>query len=334
MNPMESIFAFIAALSNAWLVVVLLAGLALVIFGADFLVDGASSLARRSGISEFVIGLTIVGFGTSCPELVVSVTGALAGNSDIAIGNVLGSNIFNTLLILGMTALVMPIAITRANLRRDIPLTLGVTVLMIACGMSYTLFKLGTSDGLSRVEGLVFLIIFAHYIWSCFNFDDKSADSTDEQKTFSVAGSIGLILAGLAGLVVGGKFFVEAATDLASNLGVSDKFIAITVLAGGTSLPELATCVIAAAKKKGQLALGNILGSNVFNILLILGCAAVIHPVSFADINLVDMGTLLGSAVLVLLSAFFFKRNQVDRGDGALLLLGFIAYYVWLFMNL
>ena len=331
---MQHILDSIATLPDYALVILLLAGLALVVFGADWLVDGASSIARRSGISEFVIGLTIVGFGTSCPELVVSVTGALSGHSAIAIGNVLGSNIFNTLLILGLTAVIMPIAITRANLRRDIPITLGVTLLLILCGMSYTLFRLGAGDGISRWEGLMFLCIFALYIWSCFKFDDKSADSMEEQKTFSIAGSVGLVLVGLAGLVVGGKLFVEAATDLATHLGVSDKFIAITVLAGGTSLPELATCVIAAAKKKGQLALGNILGSNVFNILLILGCAAVIRPVSFTGINLVDMGTLLASALLVLLSAFFFKRNEIDRGDGAIFLLGFIAYYIWLFINL
>ena len=331
---MEFISSFIASLSNPWLVAVLIAGLALVVFGADWLVDGASSIARRSGISEFVIGLTIVGFGTSCPELVVSVTGALAGNSDIAIGNVLGSNIFNTLLILGATALVMPITITRANLRRDIPITLGVTVLLVLAGKAFSLFGLGSGDMLSRWTGLAFLLIFALYLWSCFKFDDKSADSKDEQKTFTLAGGIALVLVGLAGLVVGGKCFVEAATDLASNLGVSDKFIAITVLAGGTSLPELATCIVAAAKKKGQLALGNILGSNVFNILLILGTAAVIHPISLAGINLVDMGTLLLSAVLVLLSAFTFKRNQIDRADGAVFLLCFIAYYVWLFINL
>ena len=331
---MEFIASFIAALSNVWLVVALLVGLALVVFGADWLVDGASSLARRSGISEFVIGLTIVGFGTSCPELVVSATGALAGNSDIAIGNVIGSNIFNTLLILGLTAVIMPIAITRANLRRDIPITLGATVLLVLLGMSHSLFGWGGWDGLSRVEGVVFLVIFAIYLWSCFKFDDKSADSTDEQKTFSIAGSIGLVLVGLGGLIFGGKVFVEAATDLASNLGVSDKFIAITVLAGGTSLPELATCIIAAAKKRGQLALGNILGSNVFNILLILGTAATIHPISFADINWVDLGTLLLSAVLVLLSAFTFKRDKIDRADGAVFLLAFIAYYVWLFINL
>ena len=331
---MEFISSFIASLSNPWLVAVLIAGLALVVFGADWLVDGASSIARRSGISEFVIGLTIVGFGTSCPELVVSVTGALAGNSDIAIGNVLGSNIFNTLLILGATALVMPITITRANLRRDIPITLGVTVLLVLAGKAFSLFGLGSGDVLSRWTGLAFLLIFALYIWSCFKFDDKSADSKDEQKTFSLAGGIALVLVGLAGLVVGGKCFVEAATDLASNLGVSDKFIAITVLAGGTSLPELATCIVAAAKKKGQLALGNILGSNVFNILLILGCAAVIHPVSLAGINWVDLGTLLLSAVLVFFSAFFFIRNKVDRGDATLLLLTFIGYYIWLFIHL
>ena len=331
---MEFISSFIASLSNPWLVAVLIAGLALVVFGADWLVDGASSIARRSGISEFVIGLTIVGFGTSCPELVVSVTGALAGNSDIAIGNVLGSNIFNTLLILGATALVMPITITRANLRRDIPITLGVTVLLVLAGKAFSLFGLGSGDVLSRWTGLAFLLIFALYIWSCFKFDDKSADSQEEQKTFTLAGGIALVLVGLAGLVIGGKCFVEAATDLASNLGVSDKFIAITVLAGGTSLPELATCIVAAAKKKGQLALGNILGSNVFNILLILGCAAVIHPVSLADINWVDLGALLLSAVLVFFSAFFFIRNKVDRGDATLLLLTFIAYYIWLFIHL
>ena len=331
---MEFISEYIASLSNPWLVAVLIAGLALVVLGADWLVDGASSIARRSGISEFVIGLTIVGFGTSCPELVVSVTGALAGNSDIAIGNVIGSNIFNTLLILGMTALVMPIAITRANLRRDIPITLGVTLLLVLIGKAHSLFGLGAGDGLSRWAGLAFLLIFALYIWSCFKFDDKSADSKTEQKTFTLAGGIALVLVGLAGLVAGGKAFVEAACDLASNLGVSDKFIAITVLAGGTSLPELATCVVAAAKKKGQLALGNILGSNVFNILLILGCAAVIRPISFADINWVDLGTLLVSALLVLFSAFFFQRNKVDRGDATLLLLTFIAYYIWLFINL
>ena len=329
---MEFITAFLAGLSNPWLVIALLMGLALVVFGADWLVDGASSLARRSGISEFVIGLTIVGFGTSCPELIV--TGALAGNSDIAVGNVIGSNIFNTLLILGLTAVVMPIAITRANLRRDIPITLGATLFLVLCGMGHSLFGWGTDDGLSRSEGIVFLIVFAIYLWSCFKFDDPSADSTEEQKTYSIAGAIALTLAGLGGLVFGGKVFVEAATDLASNLGVSDKFIAITVLAGGTSLPELATCIIAAAKKRGQLALGNILGSNVFNILLILGTAATIHPVSFGDINWVDLGVLVLSAVLVLLSAFSFKRDQIDRADGALFLLCFAAYYVWLFIHL
>ena len=331
---LREITEYIAQLPDAVLVILLLAGLALVVFGADWLVDGASSIARRSGISEFVIGLTIVGFGTSCPELVVSVTGALAGNSDIAIGNVLGSNIFNTLLILGLTAVIMPIAITRANLRRDIPITLAATLLLIGCGMNYTLFHLGSGDGMSRAEGIVFLIVFALYIWSCFKFDDKSADNTGDQKTFTLAGSFALVLVGLAGLVIGGKLFVEAATDLASNLGVSDKFIAITLLAGGTSLPELATCVVAAAKKKGQLALGNIIGSNVFNILLILGGSALIHPLSFEHITYVDLGVLLASALVLVSSLFIGEKNKIDRLDGALFLLLWAGYMAYLIVKL
>lgn len=313
---------------------ILVAGLVLVILGADWLVDGASSIARRSGISEFVIGLTIVGFGTSCPELVVSLTGAIAGNSDISLGNVIGSNIFNTLLILGLTAVVMPITITKANRHRDIPLTLGVTALLLACCMSKTLFGIGAQDNISRIEGIVFLCIFAIYLYSCFKHDEETSGEDEGQKTFGIAASIVLVLIGLSGLIAGGKLFVDSAVKIAGMLGVSDKFIAITVLAGGTSLPELATCIVAAAKKKGQLALGNILGSNVFNILLILGCAATVCPLNCSGLDLVDAGTLLVSALLVLTSAFAFKRDKIDRADGTIFLLVFAAYYVYLFMNL
>ena len=319
-------------------VIILIAGLALVVFGADWLVDGASSIARRSGISEFVIGLTIVGFGTSCPELVVSLTGAFAQNSDIAIGNVIGSNIFNTLLILGITAVIMPITVTKANLRRDIPITFAVTLLLIGAGLSHSLFGLGETDALTRIDGAIFLAVFALYTWSCFKFDDKSADTSSEvpEKSYGIAASIGLVLAGLAGLVIGGRLFVNSATDIARLIGVSDKFIAITVLAGGTSLPELATCVVAAAKKKGQLALGNILGSNVFNILLILGCASLVHPVSFADIDFIDVGVVLASVVIVWLGALLSPRSgrRIGRLSGAVMLLAFAAYYYHLFINI
>lgn len=314
-------------------VVFLIAGLLLIIFGADFLVDGASGIARKLKISEFVIGLTIVGFGTSCPELVVSVTGAIKGISDISIGNVIGSNIFNTLLILGLTAVIMPIGITRNNRRRDIPVTILITFLLAFCGMSKTLFGIGNEDGLSRVEGVVFLILFAIYMYSCFK-NDEGTEGESETKPMGMFKAIVLTLAGLAALVFGGRWFVDSAVDIAKALGVSDKFIAITLLAGGTSLPELATCVVAAAKKKGQLALGNILGSNIFNILLILGCSATISPLSFSGIDLVDIATLIVSVLLVWVSSFTFKKDCVDRYDGALFLLTFIAYYVWLFIKL
>lgn len=316
-------------------VLLLLAGLALIVFGADWLVDGASAIARKVGISEFVIGLTIVGFGTSCPELVVSLTGAIAGNADVSIGNVVGSNIFNTLLILGMTALVMPIGITLDNKRRDIPVTLLVTFLLIALGLGKVLLGVSGTDGISRLEGVVFLILFASYLYMCFKFDKGTVDNDEEgRKINSIWLAILLVAAGLSGLIFGGKLFVNSATALAKMLGVSDKFIAITVLAGGTSLPELATCIVAAAKKKGQLALGNILGSNVFNILLILGCSAVVTPLSFAGMDIVDMLVLFGSAALVWMSSYTFKKDRIDRYEGAIFLLCFIGYYIFLFSKL
>jgi cation:H+ antiporter len=315
-----------------WLI--LIAGLALIVLGADWLVDGASGIARRAGLSEFVIGLTIVGFGTSCPELVVSLTGAIAGKSDISAGNVIGSNIFNTLLILGLTAVIAPIAITRQNKRRDIPMTIGVTLLFILCGLSKSLLGVGAYDGISRIEGIVFLILFIGYIYLCFKTGKIDDLEVNETKRMSIAAAIGLVLAGLAGLVIGGHFFVQSAVEIAEHFGMSDKFIAITLLAGGTSLPELATCVVAAAKKKGQLALGNILGSNIFNILLIIGCSAVVHPLQFSGINLVDAGVLMLSALLVFTSAYTGKKDVLDRFDGSLLLLCEAAYMAWLIIKL
>ena len=312
----------------------LIAGLLLIIFGADKLVDGASAIARKLKISEFVIGLTIVGFGTSCPELVVSVTGALNGIADISIGNVIGSNIFNTLLILGLTALLMPIDITRANKRRDIPITLLATFLMAFCGMSKSLFGVGASDGLSRIEGIVFLLIFVIYIIYSFKSDGGTSESAAPAKESSIFKAVLFTIGGLAGLIFGGQWFVDSAVRLAKEFGVSDKFIAITLLAGGTSLPELAACVVAAARKKGQLALGNILGSNVFNILLILGTSAAITPLSFANIDLIDILLLVISMIMVWLSSYTFKKDKIDRYEGAIFLLAFIAYYVWLFIKM
>ena len=312
----------------------LIVGLALVILGADALVEGASAIARKLGISEFVIGLTIVGMGPSAPEMVVSLLGAIKGNADIAVGNVVGSNIFNTLLILGLTAIILPIGVSRANLRRDIPLGIFSTLLVIGLGMDLALHY-GPENTLGRIDGFILLAAFALYIWSCFKFDDKTAQDPEEKaRVNKVWVAVLYVLGGLAGLVFGGELFVDKATEIAHQFGVSDKFIAITLLAGGTSLPELATCVAAAVKKKGQLALGNIIGSNIFNVLLILGGSALIHPLSFVGISMVDLGVLLLSAVVLLTACFVGKKNMLDRTDGVLFLLIWVAYMAWLIVNL
>ena len=313
--------------------ILLLAGLALVVFGADWLVDGASSVARRAGLSEFIIGLTIVGMGTSAPEMVVSVLGALEGNGDIAVGNVVGSNIFNTLLILGLTAVILPIGITATNRKRDIPVNIAVTLLLVLLGLERTIFGVGT-DGLSRLDGAVLLLLFVVYMFISFRSGKDEKPEPDGQKSQKLWLSILMIMGGLAALVIGGNLFVDNATGIASALGISDKFIAVTILAGGTSLPELATCVAAAVKKKGQLALGNIIGSNLFNILLILGTSAVIAPLSFQSINLIDMGALLVSAIALATSLVVGKKNQLDRLDGSLFLLLWAAYMTYLIINL
>lgn len=311
----------------------LIVGLALVVLGADFLVDGASSIAKRFGVSDFVIGLTIVGMGTSAPELVVSFIGALQGNGDIAIGNVVGSNIFNVFMILGATALILPMDITPMNRKKDIPLNIAITLIFIALGMSRTLFGIG-DDVLGRLDGAILLVLFAAYIYMCFRFDTANqTESNENEKVIKPTLAAVLIVAGLAGLVFGGRMFVNSATSIAKMLNVSDKLIAITILAGGTSMPELVTCIVAAFKKKGQLALGNILGSNVFNILLILGGSALIHPLSMAGMSYVDLGALLLSALVIWASIHTNKKNQLDRADGLLLLILEAAYMTFLIIK-
>ena len=313
----------------------LLLGLALVVFGADYLVEGASSVARRFGLSEFVIGLTIVGMGTSAPEMVVSFIGAIQGNADISVGNVVGSNIFNTLLILGITGILLPVAITPDNRKKDIPVNIVVTLLLIVLGFKHTLLGIGT-DGLTRIDGAVLVALFGLYMWQSFarGKEEPEEQPQEEAKPIKLYWAILMIVGGLAGLIWGGNLFVDSATEIAHHLGVSDKFIAITILAGGTSLPELATCVAAAAKKKGQLALGNIIGSNLFNILLILGGSALIHPLSFEDISFVDMGVLLVSALVIWSSCFVGKKNTLDRLDGVFLVLIWLGYMAYLILNL
>ena len=318
-------------------ILILLAGLALVIIGADLLVDGASAIARKAGLSEFLIGMTIVGIGTSMPELVVSFTGALKGSADIAIGNVVGSNIFNVFLILGLTALVSPVAISPENKRRDIPVNIIVTLLLILFGMSHTLLGLGKSDTISAWKGIVFLVLFVLYMLMSFKTgktdateDSAVGESASEKKIWL---AILMVLGGLGGLIFGGDIFVDSACEIARSAGLSEKFVAITILACGTSLPELVTCVVAAAKKKGALALGNIIGSNVSNILLILGTSALVCPLSFANIKAVDLGAVALGSIALLTSAWTGRNNRIGRGDGVAFLLMFAAYMAYLFMT-
>lgn len=308
-------------------IVLLLVGLGLVVYGSDILVDGASSVARKIGISEFVIGIIIVGFGTSCPELVVSVTGAIDGNSAVSLGNVIGSNVFNILMILGITAILSPIAITKDNKTKDIPILLCVTIFFCLIALKGTI---------NRLDAVLFLAIFAIYLLYNFKAGKAEAAAIEEEvveKNYGTFLSILMIVGGLAGLIFGGKLFVNNAVTLAHALGASDKFIAVTILAVGTSLPELMTCVVAAAKKKGQLALGNIVGSNVFNILLILGISGLIHPLDTHSFNYVDMATLTASVLALFIFANASKKSQLSKPAGISFLLMEAVYMIYLFLK-
>lgn len=302
-------------------ILLLLLGLVLILLGANWLVDGSSSIAKKAGVSEFIIGLTIVGIGTSMPELVVSCTGAFQGNADIAIGNIIGSNIFNTFLILGVTACICPMVITSGNRKRDLPLHLLVTLLLIGFGMKKTIFGFGANE-VSRIDGIIMLVLFAVYLYLSFKNDNTEGEDASTTKEYKTAVAIVMIIIGFAALIGGGQLFVNSAVNLAKSWGVSDKFIAITILAGGTSLPELATCIVAAKKSKAQLALGNIIGSNISNILLILGASAVIHPLSFQNITVIDISAVIVAAVFLLACALIFrKRSKIGLPEGIILLL-------------
>ena len=315
--------------------IVLIISLVLLVVGANWLVDGAAAIARRYHMSEFIIGATIVGMGTSAPELVVSVISSIGGHGDIAIGNVVGSNIFNVLLILGITALLMPIKYTRDNVRRDIPLNIGVSLFVIVLCV---LNKVGNGAyGLGRLSGILMLCLFAYYLWSSLRSGrDGQAASDDAVETTTgyyryTSVCVISIVAGLAGLIYGGNLFVDSASAIARQWGVSEAIIGLTIVAGGTSLPELVSSVIAVTKQKGQMALGNIVGSNIFNLLLILGTASTICPLTMGGITFVDWGAMLLSSLVLLAAAYTFKKHALDRKDALIFLLIYAGYMVWLF---
>lgn len=315
-------------------ILLLFAGLALVLAGANYLVDGASAIAKKAGLSDFIIGMTIVGIGTSTPEMVVSFTSAIKGNADIAVGNVLGSNIFNTLMILGATALFSPIALTSNNIKKDIPFALLASFVLCTLGCA-TWLDGAPVNAISRVEGIMLLCLFGVFMaYTIYSGSSQGANATPDnnlsgsRKPAPIWLSAIMVLGGLCGLVFGGDMFVNSASAIARSLGISDAVIAVTIVAGGTSLPELAACLVAAYKKNTEQALGNVIGSNVSNIFLILGGSATIQPLVMTGINPLDLITLMVSSILVFLFAFTFRKKQIDRIEGALLVciyIGFVA---------
>lgn len=317
--------------------ILLIVGLVLILLGADALVNGASAVARKYGISEFVVGLTIVGIGTSAPELIVSAISAINGSSDIAIGNVVGSNISNVFMILGVTAIIAPITLTKSNLKYDLPIALGVSLLLFV--LAYDSIFLGKEfNVISRWDGLILIalfILFMIYSFKSSASGDQNEESAEsENGKVNIVKSVLLIVCGLVGLVLGGRLFVNSGSDIARGFGVSDAFIGITVMAVGTSLPELAASVNAAIKKKGQMALGNVIGSNIFNILLILGTSSIIRPLTLGGITMIDMGMMILTTVMIMLSALLISKKEIKRGVGALFFMIYIAYIVYLASNL
>lgn len=308
---------------------ILIISLAGIVFGADFLVAGAVSVARRFKVSDFVIGAAIVGVGTSMPELVVSFLGAVGGNADVAIGNVVGSNIFNVLGILGLTALLFPVAIGRKELKFEIPLCIGVSLLLMILALN---FFNGTPAVISRTDGIVLLLIFVGFMWYSFARDRKASaeQEGDTEESTPLWLAVVKIAGGLALLITSCDFFVDNAVLIAKSFGVNDAFISLTLIACGTSLPELAASLAAAVKKNTALALGNIVGSNIFNITLILGLSSQVMPLNSTGITAVDYAVMIAAALATLL---FGLKGKIGRVGGAMMFLCFVAYNWYLISN-
>ncbi len=299
-------------------IVLLVMGLVVVLKGADWLTDGAVNIASRFGVSQMVIGLTIVAMGTSMPELCVSMVSALKGTPDLAVGNVVGSNTLNTLLIVGCSALVAPIMVKRSSVRRDIPFAVLASLLML-------IFCL--DGGIDRLDATLLFILFAVFMFVTVKYGKN--EGTEAKTTAAPLGKATLLLVvGLVCLILGSNLFVDNASFIASTLGVSDAVIGLTIVAGGTSLPELATSMVSAKKGNSDIAIGNVIGSNVFNILMIIGVTGLVKPMHIKGITSLDLIVMLASMLLL----WFFCRTtyKVKRWEGAVLAISYIAYLAWL----
>ena len=307
--------------------ILLIIGLALITFCADLLTRGCVGMAARFRVPEFIIGLTVMAVGTSMPELTVSMMSALKGSSSMAIGNVTGSNLFNTLIILGICAMVRPVEISKDNVRRDIPICIGVS-LLLWIATADRLFGISDVDTINRVEGIILLMLYVATIIYSIRSSKGAEDKGTSEPQMGWVKIFGFIIIGLAGLIFGGNLCLDSATAIARAWGVSESIIAITIVAAGTSLPELASSLSAIISKKPSLALGNILGSNIANILLILGASASIKPLTMGDITQLDLGMVVGSAILLMLSALVMGKRRITRFEGALFFAAYVAYVV------
>ena len=297
-------------------------GIYIVLKGADFLTDGAVSLAQRMDMPEMIIGLTVVALGTSMPEFFVSVTSALQGTTDLAVANVVGSNIFNVLLIGGVSAAVSPMIISQSTVRRDIP---------VAAAASLVLLFFGVMGEISRWTGLFFILLLALYVFFSVRTASREDNMGVEKKPYSLLGAVGRLVIGLAGLIVGSECFVSNATELATILGLSEAIIGLTIVAGGTSLPELATSVIAAKKGQSAIAMGNVIGSCVYNILFIVGVTGLICPMTINGLSTIDFAVMLGS--ISLLWVFSYTKYKVERWEGFVMTGLFVCYMAYLLYN-
>lgn len=299
----------------------LILGFVLLMKGADWFVDGASALASKLGIPQIVIGLTIVAFGTSAPEAAVSITSGLAGSPDLAISNIVGSNILNVLLILGIASVITPIAIQKNTLRYEIPFTAFITVLLLGLGLM--------GGSVSRLDGVIFLVLMAAFMvyLIILSKNQKPSEEDAPAKPMAIWKMIVFIIVGGAGIIFGSQFCVESATSIATHFGMSERMIGLTIVAFGTSLPELITSVTAARKGNADIAIGNVVGSNIFNILFVLGTTAVITPIKYTSAFIVD--NVMALIAMILLFVFVIKNKKLGRIGGIVMLLSYVTYFVF-----
>ncbi|KXK30545.1 MAG: Na+/ca+ antiporter, caca family protein [Bacteroidetes bacterium OLB12] len=309
----------------------LIIGFVILIKGADFLVNGSSSIAKKNGISNLAIGLTVVAFGTSMPELIVSLLSALNGKNDASFGNVIGSNNFNLLFILGVSGLIYPLTVQRNTVKYEVPLSLLAVGILFILVNDQLVFGSKT-NGMNHFDSIVLLLFFGGFLLYIYRTMKKSSDLGEEApiKVYGTGLAVGMVVLGLAMLIGGGSTVVNSATTIAKYYGLSEKLIGLTILAAGTSLPELATSAVAAYRKNTDIAIGNVIGSNIFNIFFILGITGVINPMPYNTVMNFDLYVLMAATVVLMIFMFTINQRKLDRWEAFLLLAGYITYTMYL----